>query len=439
MLRLLSKSATCQAFTSLSAAKRGRGSGERWCCRYERLHRSLIGSRVVGLGILISLSSLQLLADSTSDQAKLAAANTGFAFDLFQQVVSEKPDANIFISPFSVSTVLQMINNGAVGVTKQEMNRVLHTDGLPADTLNSSAQSLNQSLKSQTNVTLELANAIWFKQGIPLKPGFVAVNKEFYEAELGAVNFESPQSAQIINAWADRSTHGKIQDVVRPPFDPATRVVLANAIYFKGKWERPFDKKDTKPHSFYAAAGNKKEVPTMWQHGRFAYQSGDDFQAVRLPYAGRQLWMDVFLPGTNSSLATLLGRFKVPGERQKMLAEFLQREGTLALPRFKLEYSVKLNGSLQALGMKHAFHGADFSAMSDEPLEVSEVKQKSYVEVNEEGTEAAAVTTGIMQTTAIVRPLTPFEMIVDRPFFFVIEDNRTRSVLFMGVVNDPSK
>ena len=389
------------------------------------------------LTILLYAVVLVAQAEPASDQVKLAAANTGFAFDLFQQVVSEKPEANIFISPFSVSTVLQMIDQGAVGVTKQEMDHVLRLDGLSVDALNAADKSLNQSLKTQTNVILELANAIWYKQDIPLKPGFVSVNREFFGAELGEVNFDSPQSAQTINGWADRSTHGKIRDVVRWPFDPATRVVLANAIYFKGKWQRPFDQKDTKPHLFSAVGGDQKKVPTMWQRGRFAYQSGDDFQAVRLPYAGRRLWMDVFLPATNSNLAKLLGRFNAPGERDRMLAEFMERQGTLALPRFQLEYSVRLNDSLQALGMQRAFHAADFSAMSDEPLEVSEVKQKSYVEVNEEGTEAAAVTTGIMQTTAILRPQAPFEMVVDRPFFFVIVDNLTQTVLFMGVVNDP--
>ena len=391
------------------------------------------------LGFLICAINWSAPAAPASDEAKFAAANTSFAFDLFQQIIREQPGQNIFISPFSVSTVLQMIDHGAVGATKQEMDRVLHLDDFPIDTLNTASASLNQSLRSQTNVILELANAIWYKQGLPLKPEFVAVNKEFFAAELGAVNFDSPQSAQTINAWADRSTHGKIQDIVRWPFDPATRVVLANAIYFKGKWARPFERKETKPHLFSVAGGNKREVPTMWQHVRFAYQNGDDFQAVRLPYAGRRLWMDVFLPATNSSLTKLLARFDSASGRDKLLAEFMQREGTLALPRFKLEYGVTLNDSLQVLGMKRAFHGADFSAMSDEPLEVSAVKQKSYVEVNEEGTEAAAVTTGIMHTTAILQPQRPFEMIVDRPFYFVIQDFRTQSILFMGIVNDPSK
>ena len=177
----------------------------------------------------------------------------------------------------------------------------------------------------------------------------------------------------------------------------------------------------------------------MWQRGHFEYQRGEGFQAVRLPYAGKRLWMEVFLPDTDSSLANLLARFNVASERGKMLEGFLEQNGTLALPRFKLEYDITLNDPLQALGIKRAFHGGDFSAMSDEPLEVSEVKQKSYVEVNEEGTEAAAVTVGIMRSTAVLRPQKPFEMIVDRPFFFVIEDSQTRSVLFMGMVCDPAK
>jgi serine protease inhibitor len=288
------------------------------------------------------------------------------------------------------------------------------------------------------SLTLELANAIWYKQGISLKPAFASANREFFQAELAGVDFNNPQSAQTINDWADRSTHGKIPQVVQWPFDPATRVILANAIYFKGKWERPFDPQETKPHAFHLAGGGGKQAPTMWQHGHFEYQFGDGFQAVRLPYAGRRLWMEVFLPDAGSSPAKLLARFSDRSDRNKMLEGFFGRDGTLALPRFKLEYNIRLNRSLQALGMERAFADADFSAMSDEPLVLSEVKQKSYVEVNEEGTEAAAVTVGIVAATAVLRPQPPFEMIVDRPFLFVIQDNQTQSILFMGVVADPA-
>jgi len=382
-----------------------------------------------------------VLAAAPADQEKLAAANTGFAFDLLKQIAGEQPGTNIFISPFSVSTVLQMVGNGAVGETKAEMQRVLKTAGLPAETLNAACKDLNQSLNSQTNVILNLANAIWHQEGVRLKPAFVSDNKNFFSAELTGVDFEKPESALTINHWADTSTHGKIKEVVQWPFPPLTRVILANAIYFKGKWDRPFDKQATKDHAFKVLpGGTSKQVPTMWQHGHFNYQQGDGFQAVRLPYAGGRLQMYLFLPDTNSSPPKLLAGFNADTWRDKILPKFQDQEGALALPRFKLDYDVLLNDPLQALGMRQAFdsHNADFSAMADEPLFVSEVKQKSFVEVNEEGTEAAAVTTVTMLGAAAPRPVKLFEMIVDRPFLFVIGDDSTKSVLFMGIISDPT-
>jgi len=400
----------------------------------------IVMSKKLGFGVLLFSAGLTVLAAAPADQEKLASANTGFAFDLLKQITREQPDTNVFISPFSVSSVLQMVATGAAGDTKAEMQRVLKTDGLPAETLNAAGKDLNQSLNSQTNVILNLANAIWYKEGFHLKPGFVSDNKKFFSAKLAGVDFRKPESAQTINDWADTSTHGKIKQVVQWPFDPLTRVILANAIYFKGKWDRPFDKQATKDHAFNVLPGGmSKQVPMMWQHGHFNYQQGDGFQAVRLPYAGGRLQMYLFLPDTNSSPAKLLADFNADTWRNKILPEFQDKVGTLAIPRFKLDYNVTLNDPLKALGMRRAFtDDADFSAMADEPLFVSEVKQKSFVEVNEEGTEAAAVTTVTMRATAVFRPEKPFEMIVDRPFLFVIGDDSTKSVLFMGVIYDPA-
>jgi len=387
---------------------------------------------------LICFASLAVRADSTADPAKLAAANTGFAFNLLKQIAGEQPDANVFISPFSVSTVLQMAGNGAAGETRTEMQKVLKTAGLPSSSLNEACRNLNQSLTSLPDVTLNLANGIWYQKELQLKPAFVAENKNYFQAELAGVDFSKAKSADTINYWADKTTRGKIKQVVRFPFPPATQVILANAIYFKGKWVKPFDKNQTRPHDFHSSSGNK-QVPMMWQRGHFSYQAGDGYQTVRLPYAGGRLQMYLFLPATNSSLTKLLVDLNGESWQSKILPQLVDREGTLALPRFKLDYDVELNKPLKALGMRSAFtSAADFSAMADEPLFVSEVKQKSYVEVNEEGTEAAAVTTGHMQATAVFRPITPFEMIVDRPFFFVIEDNQTRSILFMGMVLNPT-
>ena len=244
----------------------------------------MVMGKKLGFGVLLCFAGLTVLTASPAGQEKLASANTAFAFDLLKQIAGEQPGTNIFISPFSVSTVLQMVGNGAGGETKAEMQRVLKTTGLPAETLNAACKDLNQSLNSQTNVILSLANAIWYKKEFRLKPEFVSMNKQFFQAELGGEDFSKPESAQTINHWADKSTRGKIKQVVRWPFDPLTRVILANAIYFKGKWDRPFDKQATKDHAFNVLpGGTPKQVPTMWQHGHFNFQQGDGFQAVRLP------------------------------------------------------------------------------------------------------------------------------------------------------------
>ena len=399
----------------------------------------IVMGKKLGFDVLLCFAGLTVLAASPTDQEKLAAANTGFAFDLMKQITREHPGINVFISPFSVSTVLQMVGNGAGGETKAEMQRVLKTTDLPAETLNAACKDLNQSLNSQTNVILDLANAIWYQEGVRLKPGFVSDNQNFFAAKLAGVDFTKPESAQTINDWADKSTRGKIKEVVRWPIPPLTRVILANAIYFKGKWDRPFDKQSTKDRAFnILPGGTPKPVPTMWQSGLFNYQQGDGFQAVRLSYAGGRLRMYLFLPDTNSSPTKLLADLNAEMWRDKILPNFEDKQGMLALPRFKLDYDVILNDPLKALGMKRAFDDADFSAMADEPLFVSEVKQKSFVVVNEEGTEAAAVTTVHMKSSAIRKPMEFFKIIVDRPFFFVIGDDSTKSILFMGVVYDPA-
>jgi len=395
----------------------------------------------VRVGLLVCFTGLAVRADLSADQARLAGANTGFAFDLLKQIVKEKPDANVFISPFSVSTVLQMVGNGAAGETKAEMQAVLKTAGLPADSRNAACRDLNRSLTSLPDVALNLANSIWYQKEIQLTPAFVAENKNYFLAELAGVDFSNPKSADTINNWADKTTRGKIKDVVQFPFPPRTRVILANAIYFKGKWVKPFDKNQTKPHVFHLPGG-EAQAPLMWQRGHFNHENGDGFQAVQLPYAGGRLQMCVFLPATNSNPAKLLADLSGDTWRDKIRSRFMDREGTLALPRFKIDFKEVLNDPLKALGMRQAFdQRADFSAMAEtrEGLYVSEAWQKSFVDVNEEGTEAAAVTGVRMTALAAMRPLQPFEMVVDRPFFFAIEDNQTGSVLFMGVVHDPAR
>ena len=403
--------------------------------------------RKIMFSLFLAFASLQSAVAGPFEDDKLVSANVGFAFDLMRQVVQAQPDANIFLSPFSVSTVLQMAENGAKGQTKKEMQQVLKTSGLPPGAMHESFKDVNAELLSRKGVTLNLANGIWFQQGLQLKPDFITDDKKFFLAELAGVDFAKPQSAQIINDWADQQTKGKIKDVVRYPFPPLTRLILANAIYFKGKWSAPFDKQLTKPRDFHLSQGKVKSTQMMSLQMQFRYRESADFQAVQLSYVGR-LKMEILLPAKNSSPQKLLDSLKNQEGRKNALLRFQVREGTLMLPKFKLDYETQLNEPLKALGMKSAFgNTADFSGMADEPLLISEVKQKSFVEVNEEGTEAAAVTGLTFRTWGIERdPPKPFEMIVDRPFLFSITDDSSiawdddlhESILFMGVVNDPT-
>ena len=377
-------------------------------------------------------------ADVSADQKNLTAANNAFAFDLLKQIAGGRA-GNVFISPYSVSTVLQMVSDGAAGTTKQEMESVLHLNGLAAK--NAAGKSLDQSIvNGQSNVTLNLANSIWFRQGVKLKPEFAADCANYFSAKTGAVDFTSPQSALIINKWAEENTQGRIKNIVPSPMDPRTRVILANAIYFKGRWADEFDKSATKARAFALADGTQMQVPMMQQLGHFDYFQTPEFQAAQLPYAGGRLRMYLFLPVAASDIKKLLAGFNGTNWQSKILPQFRNHEGTVSLPRFKMNFEIVLNQPLKALGVKRAFSpDADFSAMSAEKLFLSEVKQKSFVEVNEEGTEAAAVTTAPLRVSAVVRTEELFVMTLDHPFFFVIGDEATRSILFMGIVSDPGK
>ncbi|HSY43251.1 MAG TPA: serpin family protein [Candidatus Acidoferrum sp.] len=382
---------------------------------------------------------------SPEDEQKLAAANNVFAFKLLKQIADDQPAANVFISPYSASIVLQMVANGAAGQTKTEMQKVLGTGasatGLSESALDQANQDIRQSLHDgNTNVILEIANAIWYRRGSPVKPEFIARNQQFFDCTLGTFNLSDPHPEDPINAWASEKTHGRITHIADGMFDGDTpRLFLANAVYFKGKWSDPFDPGDTHDRPFYLHDDSQKVIPMMSKSGTFTYRRGTGYQAVRLPYEGENLAMYVFLPDTNSSPEKLLSIMNGDTWRRITKPGFADEDGDLVLPKFKLEYSVELAQPLQELGMKTAFDSgrADFSGIGD-GIGISGARQKTFVEVKEEGTEAAAVT-GIMMSDSAM-PMPPpqrFEMTVDRPFLFLIEDNQTGTILFMGLIYDP--
>jgi serpin B len=379
------------------------------------------------------------VAASDVDRQKVASANIGFAFKLLKEIVREEPGRNVFISPYGASSVLQMACTGAGGQTRTEMERALGTAGLATEVVNGANRDFERMLNGKgTNIILSVANALWYQKGAEAKASFVTACQQYFGATVDGLDFADPSSVGVINAWVSEKTQGKITSIADGMINSLTELFLADAVYFKAKWEEPFDAKSTKDREFHLRGGKQKQVPMMEQTRQFDYRRGTGYEAVRLEYQGWSLGMHVFLPDAGSSPEKLVSI--MTGDTWQRVTEpgFSRREGTVALPKFKLEYGVELKRALMALGMKAAFDKTDFTGISDHGLFVSAVRQRTFVDVNEEGTEAAAVTGAPMLSEANMNPPKPFRMIVDRPFVFLIEDRETKAILFMGVVFDPS-
>jgi serpin B len=374
--------------------------------------------------------------------AKLAAANNEFSFKLLSQLAREQPGKNIFLSPYSAATALQMAANGAAGVTKAEMQKVLGTSALDTNELNAACKAAAALLNSKaTNLILTTANALWYRQSAQIKKSFLDANRNIHSTTIKPLDFSHvPAAEKAINHWASDETHGRIDGIANGLIDPLyTDLVLANAIYFKGKWADPFDPKLTSDRPFHPAKGAVKPWPMMEESRSFSYRQGSGYQAVRLPYQGGALAMYVFLPAPGSSPGKFLQVMNGDKWRRVTMPGFKPQDGLVVLPKFKLADTYELVRPLTALGMRSAFDHthADFSGMFGEPHAISAVRQKTFIELGEEGTEAAAVTViGTIATSALpIRPK-PFELIVDRPFLFAIVDARSEMILFLGVISE---
>ena len=364
------------------------------------------------------------------DVSSVASANTRFGFKLLQDLRERAPDESIFISPLSISIALTMTYNGAVGETERAMAEVLEIDALDLSTINNSNKALRDSLEDpDPKVEISIANSIWSRQEVDFNPEFLERNRAFFGAEIASIDFSSPQAIEMINEWVNTNTNGKIEKIV-DRIDPQTLLFLINAIYFKGNWQDEFDKAMTRPGVFHLPNGSEKQVQMMRREGEYPYFRGEDFEATTLPYGDGRLGMYIFLPSSNSNLKKFLRDLNADNW-EDWISQLQNRRHEIMLPRFKLEYEIRLNDTLEALGMGIAFGGgADFSGMGPS-LFISEVRHKTFVEVNEEGTEAAAVTAVVG-----VKSLPP-AFRVDRPFFFAIYDAETETILFMGTVTEP--
>lgn len=370
---------------------------------------------------------------------RVTAANKKFGFKLFSEILKQHSSTNsqnILISPTSVAIALAMAYNGAGGETQQVMAKTLELQGISLQEVNSANAALTTTLQNLDDIQLNIANSLWARQDYLLKPDFIQRNQGFYAAQIANLNFSDPNALATINNWVKQSTSGRSDRIV-DRINSDEVLFLLNAIYFKGQWTNEFDKQKTRKYPFYLASGGQKQHPMMSQSGKYRYYENEKFQAVNLPYGNDgRLSLYVFLPRQNSNLSAFYQDLNAENW-DKWVTQFSDRQGAIRLPRFKVESDFTLNDTLKALGMGVAFEeGANFSDMG-ENLALSEVKQKTFVEVSEEGTEAAATTSVGVELIAAKPQKQPFQMIVERPFFYAIRDNQTSTVLFMGSIQEP--
>jgi len=401
-----------------------------------RLASVLILASVLGVGALCIGHAGAAPIDKATKA--IAGDNNAFAIDLYGEL--SKAEGNLFFSPFSISTALGMTYAGAKGQTADQMAKTLHFD-LPSDRLHAAMGGLVRQLNEagkQKSAKLIVANALWGHQDFQFLKEFLAVNNAHYGAGLRRVDFTSPETARAtINGWVADQTNKLIPELIPPGIlNPLTRLVLTNAIYFKGTWLTQFDPKRTRELPFTLATGEKVQAPMMRQTARFGYAEAKDWQALELPYKGRELSMVVVLPRAHDGLPALEKIFTA-----RFVTEELRPRGqkvVVMLPKFKLESSFGLKPTLTALGMRDAFTmRADFSGMTGRSdLFISAVVHKAVVDVNEEGTEAAAAT-GVVMELKSVMPRPPKVFRADHPFLFLIRHRPSGSILFLGRVMNP--
>jgi serpin B len=384
-------------------------------------------------------------AVAASDLAELARGNSTFAFEIYR-ILKEGND-NLFYSPHSISLALAMTYAGARGETERQMTGALHYT-LPQDRLHPTFNGLDLELarrgqgaegKDEGGFRLNIVNAIWGQEGYEFLAPFLDTLAENYGAGLRLLDFAAdPDPSRVtINDWVSEQTESRIEDLIpQGAIDQLTRLVLTNAIYFNAAWAEQFEEEATSDGTFHLLDGDEITVPLMHQTTSFGYAEGAGFQAVELPYDGHELSMAVLLPaqGEFTAFEGALDAARVDA----ILQDLTPTRVALTFPRFEFESSFSLKDTLAAMGMQTAFSpAADFSRMTGtRELFIGEVVHKAFVSVDEAGTEAAAATAVIMPASAMPEDLV--EVTVDRPFVFLIRDNQTRTVLFVGRVVDPS-
>jgi serine protease inhibitor len=406
-----------------------------------------IRNLIVAPFALLSIAMLCALVKDASANAsapdlavtkRVSSATSDFGFRLLKTLAKD-PKQNTIISPLGVAMAFAMAYNGAAGATKKEMAKILGLGSLSDDDINRANHYLIHTLaEADPTVETEIANALWVQKDFPINPDFRSMCSSFYDARAASLDFagDPKGAADKINSWIDLRTHHRIPVIVED-IDPSTQLILADAVHFKGQWSSPFKKAETRPRPFHLLSGGSPQTAMMDHQEYYSYLENKEFQAIRLPYGNGRYAMYVFLPRKMAGLPVFLRSLDQTHWLQ-WTSHFDQKNGEIVLPKFETTYSKRLNEALQEMGMRLAFSGsADFSRIHS-GLSISDVEHKTWVKVDEQGTEAAAATSIGMELSAAVGTPSPFVMIVDHPFCFAITEQQSGALLFAGVVMDPT-
>lgn len=387
--------------------------------------------RRVSIGFLLILAACSNnAAPMPYEEEKISQetlkGNKDFAFDLFHKLREE--GQNVFISPYSISLVLSMVLTGAEDETEEEIRKSLHYQGIEDKTILNTFQHYTAYLTHAKNeVEIDSANSVWVDEGFDVKEEYKSKVVEQLRAEVFQQELSDEAIVEDMNSWINNHTNGMIEKLINNPYHPNARLLLTNAVYFNGKWEHPFEEKLTMEDVFHKADGSEQTVEFMNQNEKFDYFEEGSMKAVRLPYS-ESYSMYVMLP-TGQKLSELIQGFDATSFRT-MKDHMEKEEVHLSLPKFHLVYGKKdLEDTLQSLGIRRLFEGADLSGISDSALQLDEVHHKAVLDVSEHGTEAAAVT----QVSTYVSGVADLKTLqANRPFFYIIADDQHDSILFMG-------
>jgi serine protease inhibitor len=374
----------------------------------------------------------------SQESSSAQATSTDFSLKLFGEQAKGKTN-NVVVSPISAYLALSMVLNGAAGKTREEMASALGIDANAVDELNARNAKVLKALSTNAKVQLDIANAVYSDKSAPFKKDFIQACERNYDAEAHSENFGDSAALKHINSWCNQKTHGKIAEILNN-LTGAEKMVLLNAVYFKGNWQDEFPKAVTKDDQFITLNGAKCPIKMMSQILDAMYYKGKGFSSVALPYAGGKQRMYIFLPEPGMDFAAFEGEF-TKKNWSRWMRSYKNASAVVSLPRFKIEYSTELGATLKAMGMADAFEqGADFSKLVSPPATawISRVLQKTYMDVNEEGTEAAAATAVVMgEKSMIAVSGIPISFRVDRPFVLALVDEPTNEILFLGAIVKP--